>query len=190
MKFLETGLEGAFIIDPDLIGDERGFFARSFCRREFESRGLSPNVAQCNISFNRRRGTLRGMHYQVAPHEEARLVRCTRGSVYDVIVDLRPNSPTLLRWINVELSSENHRMLYIPGGFAHGFQSLHDKSEVFYQMSESYVPQSQRGLRWDDPALNIAWPIADPIVSARDLGHPYLSRSSDVSSLLDFAAKR
>ncbi|MFH1080948.1 MAG: dTDP-4-dehydrorhamnose 3,5-epimerase [Pseudomonadota bacterium] len=158
MIFRETKLSGAFIIEVQRLEDERGFFSRSFCRHEFDGRGLNPEVAQCNISFNRKAGTLRGMHYQAAPHAEEKLVRCTRGRLYDVIVDLRRESPTYKQWIAVELTEDNSRMLYVPKGFAHGFQTLTDNAEIFYQMSEFYYPESSRGVRWNDPAFGIQWP--------------------------------
>jgi dTDP-4-dehydrorhamnose 3,5-epimerase len=166
--FTETKLKGAFIIELELREDERGFFARSWCRQEFEAHGLDIRLSQCNISFNKRKGTLRGMHYQIAPHAEAKLVRCTRGAIYDVIIDLRPESSTFKQWISVELSAENHRMLYIPEGFAHGYQTLEDNTEIFYQVSESYHPESERGVRWDDPVFGIEWPLSEKILSAKD----------------------
>jgi len=172
VRFVETELRGAFIIELEPIEDERGFFARSFCQREFAEHRINPAIVQCNISFNRRRGTLRGMHYQSAPHEETKVVRCTRGAVYDVIVDLRRGSPTFKRWIGVELSADNRAALYVPGGFAHGFQTLEDETEIFYLMSEFYFPQCQRGVRWDDPAFAIRWPIAPPIMSEKDRLYP------------------
>ena len=147
MKFIETKLAGAYIIELDLIKDTRGFFARSWCQEEFAKHGLNPNLVQCNISFNHQKGTLRGMHYQIKPHEEAKLVRCTQGKIYDVIIDLRTNSTTYKQWFGVELSAANRKMLYIPEGFAHGFQTLEDHSEVFYQMSNFYHPESARGIR-------------------------------------------
>lgn len=168
MKFFATELAGAYVVELERLEDERGFFARTFCRDEFTAHGLSSVFVQCNVSFNLRRGALRGMHYQEKPHEEAKLVRCTRGAVYDVIVDIRKDSPTYKRWIAVELAADQDRMLYIPEGFAHGFQTLEDGSEVFYQMSEMYHPECARGLRWNDPAIGIRWPLADPIVSERD----------------------
>ena len=176
MKFVPTPLEGAFVVEPELIEDERGFFARSFCRDEFRARGLDPAVVQCNISFNSKRGTLRGLHYQAKPHEEAKLVRCTQGVIWDVIVDLRESSATRYRWFAVELNSNNRRALYVPAGFAHGFQTLADDSEVLYQMSEFYHPESARGLRWDDPVIGISWPSADPVLSPRDRSYPLLER--------------
>jgi dTDP-4-dehydrorhamnose 3,5-epimerase len=172
VKFSETALKGAFIIEPERIEDERGFFARTFCRREFEARGLNPDLVQCSISFNHQRATLRGMHYQSAPHAEAKLVRCTRGAIYDVIIDLRPQSPTFRRWVAVDISAENHLMVYVPEGFAHGFQTLQDETEVSYYISEFYSPECARGVRWNDPAFAIGWPIADPVISARDQTHP------------------
>jgi dTDP-4-dehydrorhamnose 3,5-epimerase len=174
LKFLPTPLEGAFVIELELLEDERGFFARSFCQEEFRAGGLDPVVAQCNVSYNSRRGTLRGLHYQDKPHEEAKLLRCTRGAIWDVIVDLRDKSATRFQWFAVELTADNHRALYVPRGFAHGFQTLTERSEVLYQMSEFYHPESARGVRWDDPALGIRWPLPDPIVSRRDCSYPLL----------------
>jgi len=168
VKFAETRLKGAYAIVPDLIEDERGFFARTFCQKEFEAHGLRPTLVQCSVSFNKKKGTLRGMHYQVPPHEEAKLVRCTRGAIYDVVLDLRPSSPTFKQWVAEELTAANRRMVYIPEGFAHGFQTLADHTEVSYQMSEFYHPECARGVRWDDPAFKIDWPVADAIVSKRD----------------------
>jgi dTDP-4-dehydrorhamnose 3,5-epimerase len=170
--FTETKLGGAFIIEPERREDDRGFFARTWCQQEFRARGLSTRLVQCNISFNRNKGTLRGMHYQAAPFEEAKLVRCTGGAIYDVIVDLRPQSGTYKQWIAVELSSENRTMLYIPEGFAHGFQTLVDHTEVFYQMSEFYAPAFARGVRWNDPAFGIQWPPDNQIISSRDQQYP------------------
>ncbi len=172
MKFSPTALAGACIIDIEPVQDERGFFARSWCREEFAKHGLNPDLAQCSISFNKKRGTLRGMHYQAKPHEETKVVRCTRGMIYDVIVDLRPESPTFRKWIAVELSADNRRMLYIPAGLAHGFQSLADDTEVFYQISTPYHPESARGVRWDDPAFGIEWPAAERIISDKDRRYP------------------
>ncbi len=168
MVFKETKLKGAFVIELERLDDERGFFARSYCKREFEKNGLNMNIVQCNVSYNKKRGTLRGMHYQVHPHEEAKLVSCIRGAIYDVIVDLRPNSPTYCQWFVVELNAENYKMLYVPKGFAHGFQILEDNSVVFYQMSEFYHPECARGMRWDDPLFRIEWPIKPLIISLQD----------------------
>jgi dTDP-4-dehydrorhamnose 3,5-epimerase len=172
MRFTELALTGAFLIDLERLEDDRGFFARSFCRHEFERRGMNPNVVQCNVSFNRRRGTLRGMHYQVAPRAEAKLVRCVRGALYDVIIDLRPESTHYCEWLPVHLSAADYRMLYVPEGFAHGFQTLEPDTEVFYQMSECFVPECGGGIRWDDPAFKIEWPLQDVIVSERDRRFP------------------
>lgn len=172
MIFIKTNLEGVYIITPDFIEDERGFFARTFCRREFEANGLNPNLVQCNISFNKQKGTLRGMHYQIAPHTEAKLVRCTKGAIYDVIIDLRAESPTFRQWIAVELTAENHHQLYVPEGFAHGYQTLLPETEVCYQVSEFYNPQSERGVRWNDPAFAISWPLPVAAVSFKDATHP------------------
>ena len=172
MIFDETQLAGAFIIDPERMEDERGFFARTFCVDEFTAHGLDPACVQCNISFNLRRGTLRGMHTQKPPHEEAKLVRCTLGAIHDVIIDLRPGSTTYAEHVGVELSAENRRMLYIPKGFAHGFQTLADNSEVFYQMSSMYVPGSASGVRYNDPAFGIEWPLPVTEISERDVAYP------------------
>jgi len=168
MLFLETRLKGAFIIEPERKEDERSFFARIFCVEEFTAQGLNANLVQCSISFNRQRGTLRGMHFQAAPHAETRLVRCTMGAVYDVLLDLRPESPTFKQWIGAELTSQNRRMTYVPKGFAHGFITLADDCEVFYQMSEFYHPESAGGVRWDDPAFSIEWPFRPAVISPKD----------------------
>ena len=172
MIFTETKLKGAFVIDPEKLEDERGFFARTLCRREFEAHGLNPNLVQCNISFNKKSGTLRGMHYQTKPYEEAKLVRCTKGAICDVIIDLRSYSPSFKQWVRVELTADNHKILYIPEGFAHGIQTLEDNTEVFYQMSEFYTPSYARGVRWNDPAFGIQWPPAERIISERDQSYP------------------
>ncbi len=177
MIFTETRLKGIYIIDMEPIRDERGFFARSFCQNDFTEHGLKVNVAQCNVSFNKKKGTLRGMHFQLPPKAEAKLVRCTRGKIYDVVIDLRPGSPTYCQWEAVELSADNYRALYIPEEFAHGFQTLEDNSEVFYQMFEFYAPEYASGVRWDDPAFGINWPLPGPIISERDqLYPPYKKR--------------
>ena len=170
--FTETGLSGAFVIDLTRFEDSRGFFGRSWCAREFEAHGLNTRLAQCNVSRNHARGTLRGLHYQMAPHEEAKLVRCTMGAIFDVIVDVRPHSSTYLKSFNAILSAENHRSLYIPEGCAHGFLTLTDQSEVFYQMSEFYAPHAAAGIRWNDPLLSIAWPEPVVVISERDQAFP------------------
>ena len=172
MRFIETKLKGAFIVEPERLEDERGFFARSWCQQESAAYGLNPEWVQCSISFNKKKATLRGMHYQAAPFEEAKLVRCTRGAIYDVFIDLRPDSSTFKQWVAVELSAENLRMLYIPEGFAHGFLTLDDNSEIFYQMSEFYAPAYARGVRWNDPAFNIEWPIEVRVISDKDRNYP------------------
>ena len=172
MIFTETKLQGAFIVDVEHLEDERGFFARSWCMNEFEQHGLIPRIVQCNISFNKKRGTLRGMHYQAAPFEEAKLVRCTIGAIYDVIIDLRPNSDTFKQWLSVELTAKNHRALYIPENFAHGFQTLVENTEVLYQMSEFYHPECACGLRWNDPMFGVAWPINALVISENDKKYP------------------
>jgi dTDP-4-dehydrorhamnose 3,5-epimerase len=168
LNFVPTVLSGAYIVELTPLRDDRGFFARTFCRREFVERGLNPDIAQCNASFNRKRGTLRGMHFQAEPHAEAKVVRCTPGTVWDVIVDLRAGSSTYRKWFGIELSAGSHNALYIPEGIAHGFQTLTDDVEILYMMSESYYPESARGVRWDDPAFGIDWPIANPTMSERD----------------------
>ena len=214
MIFTETNLKGAYLIEIEPIEDERGFFARSFCQEEVRLHGINMNIAQCNISFNKKKGTLRGMHYQAAPYEEAKLVRCVRGAIYDVIIDLRPDSPTYCKWIAVELTGLGFQfaadssqmtayspqlaahssqltaqgspsaayslpltaycylMLYIPQGFAHGFLTLEDDTEVFYQMSEFYAPGYGRGIRWNDPAFGITWPGEINVISDQDLTYP------------------
>ena len=172
MKFTPAALPGAYIIDLEPIGDERGFFARGWCAEEFAAHGLDAALAQCNISFNRRKGTLRGMHFQTAPHGEAKLVRCTMGAIHDVIVDLRRDSATYLRHLAVELSAANRRALYVPERFAHGFQTLTEDSEVFYQMSRAYVAGAASGVRWDDPAFGISWPDDERTIAERDRQWP------------------
>jgi len=168
MIFTATKLDGAFIIDIQKLEDDRGFFARSFCQREFQEYGLNPNLAQCNISYNRKKGTLRGMHFQAAPFQEAKLVRCTHGAIYDVIIDLRINSFTYKKHVAFTLKANEHRMLYVPENFAHGFLTLEDNTQVFYQMSEFYVPGHDRGFRWDDPEFDIEWPDDIKVISERD----------------------
>jgi len=170
--FEPAGIPGAFFIAPEKVEDGRGFFARAFCSREFAGRGLLSRIEQTSISFNFRAGTLRGMHWQAAPKEEARLIRCTRGAIYDVLLDLRRDSPCFTKWIAAELTGFNARAVYAPPGVAHGFQTLEGETEVLYQMSESYDPELSRGVRWNDPAFGISWPLANPILSERDRSHP------------------
>ena len=172
MQFTETKLKGAFIIDLEPRADARGFFARTFCANEFADHGLKPTVAQCNLSFNYKKGTLRGMHYQIAPATETKLVRCTQGAIYDVIIDMRPESPTYLSHIGVELTAENRRALYIPEMFAHGYQALTDGAEVVYQVGEFYTPGYERGLRYNDAAFNIEWPLSVSEISQKDAAWP------------------
>lgn len=172
MQFIATRLPGAFILELERQEDERGFFARTWCEKEFVQHGLNPRLLQCNVSFNRKRGTLHGMHFQIAPHAEAKLVRCTRGAIYDVLVDLRPESPAFKQWLAVELTADNYRMVFIPAGFAHGYQTLVDETDVFYQMSGFYHPESARGVRWDDPAFGIIWPLPNPLISDKDRSYP------------------
>lgn len=169
MIFERTPIAGAFLVRLELKEDERGFFARTWCREEFVAHGLAGELAQCSVSFNHRRGTLRGLHYQAPPHAEDKLVRCTRGSIYDVIVDLRRRQPTFKRWWCAELSSDNRKMVYIPKGLAHGFLTLEDDCEVTYQMSTPYHPESARGARYDDPAFAVDWPFAPAVIGDRDL---------------------
>jgi len=170
----QTPLAGAFVIEPEPLEDTRGLFARTWYRREFEARGLETRIAQCSTSFNKRKGTLRGMHYQRPPFAETKIVRCTRGSMYDVIIDLRSDSSTFTRHFALVLTVENRKMMYVPKGFAHGFQTLEDDTEVFYQISEFHHPESERGVRWDDPGCAIAWPLSPATVSPRDAALPPL----------------
>ena len=172
MIFTETILKGAFVIEPEPVRDERGLFARTWCQKEFEAQGLDAAWVQNNISVNRQKGTLRGMHYQIAPHEEVKLIQCAMGSIYDVIVDLRPTSPTYCQHVGMILSTENRRLLYIPRTFAHGFLTLQDKTEVFYHMSEFHAPGFARGFRWDDSAFPIVWPEAITAISEKDRNWP------------------
>ena len=172
MKFTPTKIAGVWIVDMERHEDDRGWFARTWCSEEFRKHGLKPNLSQCSASFNRLRGTLRGMHWQAAPHEEAKLVRCVRGAMFDVALDVRPDSATFKQWVSAELTPENGRALYVPEGCAHGFQTLADDTEVFYQIAGEYHPASGRGARWDDPALGIAWPLAAiASLSVRDQNH-------------------
>lgn len=177
MRFLQTPLNGAWVLELELLGDERGWFSRTFDAEEFAARGLNPAVVQCNASFNARRDTLRGMHYQAEPHGESKLVRCVRGAIYDVAVDLRSGSPTHCHWHGVELSAENRLAFYIPPGLAHGFQTLTDEAEVLYQMGHHYVPEAARGVRWNDPAFAIEWPVpaASRVISVKDGSYPDFS---------------
>lgn len=172
MKFTEIKIKGAFVIEPDRLSDKRGFFARVWDPQEFKKHGLDPQLSQCSISFNKKKGTLRGMHYQAASHAENKVVRCTMGAMYDVILDLRPKSRTFKKWFAVELSAENRKMLYIPKGVAHGFQTLSAKTEVFYQISEVHHPPSARGVRWNDSAFKIKWPLPVGVISAKDSAYP------------------
>jgi len=174
MIFRDTKLDGVFIVEPEIITDDRGFFACSWTQDEFSQSGLNPRLVQCNISFNKRRGTLRGMHFQRKPHEEAKLVRCTSGGIYDVAIDLRPGSPTRYQWVAAELTAANHCMLYVPEGFAHGYQTLTDDAEISYQISEYYHPESTGGVRWDDPAFGIEWPLPITVIAQRDATYPSL----------------
>lgn len=172
MIFTETKLAGAFLIELERNQDERGFFARNWSQREFAEHGLVGNFVESNISFSRRKGTLRGMHYQAAPHGQVKLVRCTAGAIYDAIIDLRPESLTFKQWISVELTAQNHLMLYVPLNFAHGFQTLKSNTEITYQVSSPYHPQSSTGIRWNDPAFGITWPNDERIIIARDREYP------------------
>jgi dTDP-4-dehydrorhamnose 3,5-epimerase len=174
MNFRETAVEGAYLVEPERVDDERGFFARTFSATVFAEQGLEPAVAECSVAYNRLRGTLRGLHYQRAPHEEAKLVRCTRGAVYDVAVDLRTQSPTHLRWAAVELSADNQLAFYVPRGCAHGYLTLADDSELHYQISERHDSRVGGGVRWDDPLIGIEWPARPHVISSRDASYPDL----------------
>jgi dTDP-4-dehydrorhamnose 3,5-epimerase len=175
MKFTKTGLDGAFVIEIEPRLDERGFFARAWCRREFEEAGIRSSFVQANLAASNRKGTLRGLHYQMPPHAEAKLLRCIRGAVFDVMVDLRRASPTFRQWAGVELTADNHKMVYIPEGFAHGYLSLEDDTEVLYYVSAFYAPDAEGGCRWDDPALGIQWPrLSSYILSEKDRQWPPL----------------
>jgi dTDP-4-dehydrorhamnose 3,5-epimerase len=180
VRFTPASLDGAYIVELEPYEDERGSFARVWCRDELAAQGLNPELAQCSISRNRRAGTLRGLHYQATPHQEAKLVRCTRGAIFDVIVDLREGSPTLGRWISVELGADAGTALYVPEGFAHGFQTLTDDAEVLYMISEPYAPEASTGVRWDDPAFGIEWPAAKVrTMSERDRAWPDFAARQD-----------
>jgi dTDP-4-dehydrorhamnose 3,5-epimerase len=168
MIFLKTNLQDAYLIEPEKREDDRGFFARAWCKNEFEAEGLVGSLVQSNLSFNKYKGTLRGMHFQLEPFSEVKLVRCTRGSVYDVIIDLRPASPTYQQWFGAELTPDNHKMMYVPQGFAHGYQTLEDDSEVFYQVSQFYTPGAEGGVRYDDPLFGIKWPLEVSNISDKD----------------------
>lgn len=172
MRLIPTSLVGAYLIEPELISDERGFFARTYCRDEFAEMGLNPSLVQCNISYNKVRGTLRGMHYQKRPYLEAKLVRCTQGGIYDVIVDLRNDSKSFTHWFGVELTAENRKALYVPEGFAHGFLTLMDDTEILYQMSEFFHAECATGVRWNDPVFAIDWPGEIAVISDRDARYP------------------
>jgi dTDP-4-dehydrorhamnose 3,5-epimerase len=173
MKFTETGLDGAFVIEIEPRLDERGFFARGWCRREFEAAGIRINFVQANIAFSKNKGTLRGMHFQKAPHAEAKFLRCVRGAVFDVMIDLRPDSPTFKKWFGIELTADNHKMVFIPEGFAHGYLATVDDTEVFYLVSAFYSPDTEGGVRWDDPAFGVKWPMTgNLIISEKDKNLP------------------
>jgi dTDP-4-dehydrorhamnose 3,5-epimerase len=180
MIFAESPLAGAYVVDLTRHEDERGFFARSYCADEFAAQGLSGGIRQCSVSYNAAKGTLRGMHFQSAPHDEEKLVRCTAGAIFDVIVDIRMGSPTYRRWFGAELTAANRRSLFVPKGFAHGFISLADATEVFYMISEPHAPAFSRGIRWNDPALSIEWPLAPSVISARDAAYPSLDAATGV----------
>ncbi len=172
MIFTETKLKGAFIIEIQKLEDERGFFGRAWCQKEFEAHGLNPNMCQINTSYTKKKGTIRGLHYQIDPYQEAKFIRCTRGRIFDIMIDLRPDSPTFMQWIGNELSSDGYKMVYVPENFAHGILSLEDNSEVYYPVTQFYTPGAERGIRWNDPAFDIKWPIEVEIVSEKDNSHP------------------
>jgi len=175
MNFRKLAIRGAYLIEPEPLVDHRGFFTRIWCRDEFACQGITRPFDQSSMSHNTKRGTIRGLHFQSAPHEEAKLVSCPAGAIFDVVVDLRPNSPTFASWVGVEISAANHKMIYVPEGCAHGFQAVSDCSDVVYQIAGPFHPESAGGLRWDDPDLAIDWPISDPIMSERDAKLPFLS---------------
>ena len=177
MKFKETELDGVYIVEPEPVEDHRGFFARTFCKEVFSQRGLENEFVQCSISFNKKKGTLRGIHFQSPPHQEAKLITCRKGSIFDVVVDVRRHSQTFGKWTSVELTEENRNMVYVPEGCAHGFQTLQDNSEVFYQISKFYESGNAKGLRWDDDSIGISWPLEVQCISQRDLALPYLSET-------------
>lgn len=177
MQFIETPIAGAFLLEPELMADERGFFARTYCREEFAAHDLNPELVQCSISYNLRKGTVRGMHYQKAPHAEAKLIRCTGGAIFDIIADMRRDSPSYRRWHGITLSAKNRNALYVPEGVAHGFQTLEDHTEVFYQMSEFYQVDFSAGFCWNDPFFDIAWPEPISLISDRDMNYPRLAGS-------------
>lgn len=177
MIFTETRLKGAFIIDVKKLEDSRGFFGREWCKKEFEEHGLNPNIVQTNVSYSKVKGTLRGMHYQVAPYSECKTIRCTAGALYDVIVDIRKDSPTFKQWIGIELTAESYKMIYVPEGFAHGFITLEDHTAVNYMVTEYYAPGAEAGIKFDDPAFNIKWPFKPGIISERDNSLPFFVAS-------------
>jgi dTDP-4-dehydrorhamnose 3,5-epimerase len=179
MIFNKTELEDAYIIELQEFNDERGFFARAFCEKEFKDHGIDFRVVQANTSYSSKKHTLRGMHYQEKPHQEAKLIKCTKGAIYDVIIDMRPDSPTFKKWAGVELTEQNRKMIYVPEGFAHGFLTLEDDTEVYYPVTESYTPGAEKGIRWDDPAFNIDWPAKAAIISAKDKSWPLFDKSLD-----------
>ena len=183
MRFVETGLSGAYLVELERREDDRGFNARTWCEREFRERGLTTRLAQANVIFNRTKGTLRGMHYQLPPHAESKLFRVTRGAIHDVIIDLRPESPTYEQWEAFELTADGYRMLYVPERFGQGFQTLEDDTELTYQVSESYAPESERGIRYDDPAFGIGWPLAVDVISEKDKSWPDYRRAGDAEGV-------
>jgi dTDP-4-dehydrorhamnose 3,5-epimerase len=184
MRFREAGMAGLFVVELEPFVDDRGDFARCFCEREFASRGLPVRFPQCNLSQNRRRGTLRGMHFRAGPTAEAKFVRCVAGAIHDVVVDLRPRSSTRFRWVGMELTAQNGRALFVPGGFAHGFVTLEDNTRVFYQMSDFYRPDAERGFRWDDRFFRIEWPVQPAVMSARDASYPDFEVPSNLEEIL------
>lgn len=183
MKFTELDIAGVYLITLEPYRDERGFFARAWCRHEFEEHGLAPHVAQVNVSYNKHAGTLRGMHYQMPPYGETKLVRCTRGAIYDVVIDMRPDSPSFRSWVGAELTADNRQMLYVPENFAHGFITLTDNTEITYQVSQFYTPEAERGVRYDDPAFGIEWPVPIRVVSEKDKNWPDINGHSPGSTM-------
>jgi len=177
MRFVDTPLNQVWIVEVEPVEDGRGFFARTWCTREFAAHGLNPQLAQCNVSWNRAKGTVRGMHYQRPPHEEAKVVRCTRGAIYDVVIDLRPASPSFCAWFGLELSATGRHLVYVPEGCAHGFQTLEDDCEVLYQMTAEHVPAAADGVRWNDPAFGVRWPLPVTLISDKDAGYADFDRA-------------
>lgn len=179
MKFIQTPLNGSFLIEIEEIKDERGFFARTWNKQIFEKHGLNTNLEQCNVSYNKKKGTLRGMHFQISPYQEVKIVRCTKGRIFDVIIDLRSKSPTYKKWTSFELTEKNHKLIYVPEGFAHGLMTLEDDTEIFYQVSQKYMPEFERIIKWNDPTFNISWPMSPKVISEKDKSAKFFTDKSN-----------